>query len=103
MIWNICMDTGKAADMHMAEGVRYLSLIQWTFALFILTNVLMAALRSVGVVNISFYVSVVSLIVNAGINYTLIFGRFGFPELGILGAAVGTLTARTLEFVVVLA
>ena len=87
----------------VAEGVRYLSLIQWTFALFILTNVLMAALRSVGVVNISFYVSVVSLIVNAGINYTLIFGRFGFPELGILGAAVGTLTARTLEFVVVLA
>ena len=86
----------------VAEGVRYLSLLQWTFALFILTNVLMAALRSVGIVNISFYVSVVSLIVNAGINYTLIFGRFGFPELGILGAAVGTLVARTLEFLIVL-
>ena len=79
-----------------------MSLIQWTFALFILTNVLMSALRSVGIVNISFYVSVVSLIVNAGINYTLIFGRFGFRELGILGAAVGTLIARVLEFLIVL-
>ena len=86
----------------VAEGMRYLSLIQWTFALFILTNVLMSTLRSVGIVNISFYVSVVSLIINVGINYTLIFGRFGFPELGILGAAVGTLVARTLEFAIVL-
>ncbi|MCI8539500.1 MAG: MATE family efflux transporter [Oscillospiraceae bacterium] len=86
----------------VAEGAQYLSLIQWTFALFILTNVLMAALRSVGIVNISFYISVVSLVVNVGINYTLIFGRFGFPELGILGAAVGTLTARVLELLIVL-
>ncbi len=86
----------------VAEGVRYLSLIQWTFALFILSNVLMAALRSVGTVNISFYISVVSLIVNVAINYTLIFGKFGFPEMGILGAAVGTLVARVLEFLIVL-
>lgn len=85
------------------EGVRYLSLIQWTFALFILSNVLMAALRSVGTVNISFYISVVSLIVNVAINYTLIFGKFGFPEMGILGAAIGTLIARVLELLIVLA
>lgn len=86
----------------VAEGARYLSLIQWTFALFILTNALMAALRSVGAVNISFYISVISLAVNVGINYTLIFGRFGFPELGIVGAAVGTLVARVLELLIVL-
>lgn len=84
------------------EGTRYLSLIQWTFMLFILSNILMSALRSVGTVNISFYISVVSLIVNVAINYTLIFGKFGFPEMGILGAAVGTLVARILEFLIVL-
>lgn len=86
----------------VAEGMRYLSLVQWTFALFIITNVLMAALRSVGIVNISFYISVVSLIVNVAINYTLIFGKFGFPELGIVGAAVGTVVARVLELGIVL-
>lgn len=86
----------------VAEGMRYLALIQWTFALFIITNVLMAALRSVGIVNISFYISVVSLIVNVAINYTLIFGKLGFPEMGILGAAVGTVAARILELGIVL-
>lgn len=83
------------------EGLLYLSLIKWTFALFIITNVLMAALRSVGTVNISFYISIVSLIVNVGINYTLIFGKFGFPEMGVRGAAVGTFIARIVEFAIV--
>ncbi len=86
----------------IAEGKEYLFLIQWTFVLFILTNVLMAVLRSVGTVKISFYISVISLIVNVGINYCLIYGRFGLPEMGIRGAAVGTLVARILEFAIVL-
>lgn len=83
------------------QGCQYLLLLKWTFALFILSNILMSALRSVGTVHISFSISIVSLIVNIAINYTLIFGRFGFPEMGIRGAAIGTLTARILEFVIV--
>lgn len=86
----------------IAEGRSYLSIIQFTFLFFVLTQVLMAALRSVEIVKISFYISIVSLIVNVAINYTLIFGRFGFPEMGVRGAAVGTLTARILEFVIIL-
>lgn len=84
-------------------GVEYLDLIKYSFVLFLLTNTLIAALRSVETVRISFYISVVSLLVNVGINYTLIFGRFGCPEMGVRGAAVGTLTARALELVIVLA
>ena len=86
----------------VAEGTRYMQILLFTFPLFILMNVLMAALRCVGTVRISFYVSVVSLLVNTGINYTLIFGHFGFPEMGIRGAAIGTLAARLLEFLIVL-
>ena len=85
----------------IACGQEYLSLIQWTFILFIITNILMAALRSVGTVNISFYISVVSLIVNVAINYALIFGKFGLPEMGVRGAAIGTLVARILEFLII--
>lgn len=88
-------------EQIIEQGLHYLTLIQWTFVLFILSNILMAALRSVGTVKISFYISVISLIVNVAINYTLIFGRFGFPEMGVRGAAVGTLVARILEFVIV--
>ena len=85
----------------IAEGRAYLRLIKYTFMLFILSHVLMSALRSVEIVNISFIVSVISLITDVSINYTLIFGRFGFPELGVTGAAIGTLTARILELVIV--
>ncbi len=86
----------------IAEGRAYLSIIRFTFLFFVLTQVLMAALRSVEIVKISFYISIVSLIVNVAINYTLIFGRFGFPEMGVRGAAVGTLAARILEFLIIL-
>ncbi len=86
----------------IAEGRSYLLLVMWSFAFFIITNILMSALRAVETVNISFYISIVSLIVNVGINYCLIFGKFGLPEMGVRGAAIGTLIARALEFVIVM-
>lgn len=85
----------------LAQGLEYLAIIKWTFILFLLSQILMCALRSIGTVRISFYISVISLIVNVGINYVLIFGKFGFPEMGIRGAAIGTLVARAVELIVV--
>ena len=85
----------------IVEGKAYLGLLKWTFLLFMISNLLIAMLRSVETVKISFVISVVSLITNGCINYTLIFGRFGMPEMGIMGAAIGTLVARILELVIV--
>lgn len=86
----------------IAQGREYLALIQWTFLLFIISQILISALRSVGIVNISFYISIISLIINVCINYVLIFGYFGFPEMGIRGAAIGTLVARVVELAIVI-
>jgi len=40
------------------------------------------------------YATIVANVLNVIINYILIFGKFGFPEMGIVGAAVGTLVSR---------
>ena len=91
------------SDARIIEaGVEYLSTIRFTYLFYILTTILMASLRSVETVGISFGISVVSLVLDVCINYTLIFGRFGFPEMGIRGAAIGTLAARITEFCIVL-
>ena len=91
------------SDPEIIEaGVEYLSILKYSYLFYILTTILIAFLRSLEVVTISFAVSLMSLIVNVAINYTLIFGHFGLPELGLRGAAIGTLTARILELAVVL-
>ncbi|GAA4282341.1 MATE family efflux transporter [Gaetbulibacter aestuarii] len=40
------------------------------------------------------YATILGNILNIGLNYLLIFGKFGFPEMGIVGAAYGTLVSR---------
>jgi Na+-driven multidrug efflux pump len=61
----------------------------------------LGTLRSVETVRIGFYVSLLSLVVNIALNYCLIYGRFGLPELGVEGAAIATLISRIVEFIVV--
>lgn len=79
------------------EGVRYLGIVRFTYLLFAVTVLLLAMLRSMEIVKIGFQLSLMTLLVNGGINYVLIYGKFGFPALGIQGAAIGTLIARILE------
>jgi len=45
-----------------------------------------------------FVLSVAALILNAGLNYTLVFGHFGFPALGVFGAGLGTTIVSWLMF-----
>ena len=85
-----------------AEGVTYISLIKYTYIPFAITNVLLATLRSSETVKIAFFVSLTALIINCGINYCLIGGNLGFPEMGTRGAAIGTVTARCAELLIVI-
>jgi len=84
------------------SGAEYLSIVGWAYVLFAVSMALICSLRSVEIVRISVVVSLVTLFISAGLNYLLIFGNFGFPALGIRGAAISTLIARITEFILIL-
>lgn len=85
----------------IAEGLKYLRVIKFTYPLFAVSGILLGCMRTVETVVLSVYVSCIALVINFSLNFTLIFGRFGAPELGVTGAAIGTLTARAVEFLIV--
>ena len=84
------------------QGVQYLAIVRWTYLLFALSSVLLSLLRTVEIVRISTVVSASALVINCSINYLLIEGNLGAPELGVRGAAIGTLIARAVEFCIIL-
>ena len=79
------------------QAVEYMDIIRFSYVFFAVTILLLAAMRSVEVVKIALYLSVMTLVINCGVNYLLIFGNLGMPEMGARGAAIGTLVARIVE------
>ncbi|MBQ9848564.1 MAG: MATE family efflux transporter [Clostridia bacterium] len=82
-------------------GISYLnySVISYFFLGLSLTCTIV--LRNVGQVKIPLFTSIGAFFVNVGANYIFIFGKLGMPEMGVAGAAVGTLIARIFEFSVI--
>jgi len=85
----------------VAEGVKYMRIISFSYLLFCMSSVMLATMRSVENVRIGMIVSSSALVINVFLNYCLIFGRFGMPRLGVEGAALATLIARFAELVIV--
>ncbi|MDD3361507.1 MAG: MATE family efflux transporter [Hespellia sp.] len=92
--------TKDAAVITM--GADYLRIVAWSYLFFAATTVTLCVLRAVHIVRIAMILSAISLCVNIGLNYVLIFGKCGMPVLGIRGAAIATLCARVVESILLL-
>lgn len=79
------------------QGSQYLRIIGWSYLFTALTFALASTLRSTGDVRTPLFVSMTALALAAGLSYVLIFGKLGFPQMGVPGAAVGAAVARVLE------
>ena len=86
----------------IAEGMRYLKVICWTYLVFSVSNSLMYSLQSVETAAVGTVMSLSTICINVCVNYCLIFGHFGAPELGVVGAAVATLISRVVELIIIL-
>ena len=82
------------------HGVEYLSIVCFSYLFFCITQALIASMRSVESARIGLVVSLCSLVVDVVLNYVFIFGKLGFPVMGVRGAALATLIARILETVI---
>lgn len=82
------------------EGAAYVQIVGFTYLFFSVSQVMIAAMRSVETARIGLYISCMALVVNVCLNYVFIFGQLGFPAMGVRGAAVATLISRIMEMCV---
>ncbi|MDU5110193.1 MAG: MATE family efflux transporter [Clostridium sp.] len=84
-------------------GASYLVIVALSYPLTAITNCYISLLRATNQVKAPVFISIVSILVNVVLNYTLIYGNFGAPKLGVQGAAIATVIARLVECLSILA
>ncbi len=80
-------------------GIDYLRIIAPSFTLSAIAFLYAYASRSIHMTKYPLYISMISLSLNTILNYILINGYLGLPRLEVRGAAIATLTARLIEFI----
>ncbi|MCI8616094.1 MAG: MATE family efflux transporter [Lachnospiraceae bacterium] len=89
------------SDPEVIEaGVRYLKITAFIYMIHGTSQVVAFLMRSVRQAQLGLYVSIISFFANIFANWVFIFGKLGAPRMEIAGAALGTLIARCVEFLV---
>lgn len=86
--------------MHYAK--QYLTIMLAGLPPFVITQIYASSLRESGDSVKPMVGGLASVVVDIVLNYLLIYGRFGFPELGVRGAAIATVLARFAEMLIVI-
>ena len=75
-------------------AIPYLDLVAFSLVPLIIFQAFKQFSDGLSLTKYPMYATILANLLNVAINYVLIFGKFGFPEMGIVGAAVGTLISR---------
>ncbi len=84
------------------EGSKYLRVISISFVFTAISTAYSFALRATHDAKLPMVITSITLLINVFFNWVLIFGKLGAPELGVLGAAIATLTARIVEMILII-
>ncbi|MCR5829075.1 MAG: MATE family efflux transporter [Lachnospiraceae bacterium] len=98
-------DTSQGGDLvaTLAYGKEYLMIMLIGLPPLAVEMSYSSTLRESGQTRIPMIASIVAVFVNLILNYILIFGKFGAPELGVAGAAIATVVSRYIQAVLVVA
>lgn len=93
---------GADAAMTLKYGKQYLTILLIGMVPYALTQVYASAMKDMGKTLIPMIASISAILSNTALNYLLIFGTFGFPRLGVTGAAIATVISRLIEIAIIL-
>ena len=92
-------ETALAATLHYAQ--QYLWVMLFGLLPFAIEQAYSGTLREYGETKVAMTAGIAAVFVNLGLNYMLIFGKCGFPVLGVVGAAMATVISRYVEMTIV--
>lgn len=99
----LAQETAQAdAAATLGFGMNYLTVMLWGLLPFGVSQVYASTLREVGETRLPMFASVAAILVNLVFNYFLIFGKCGFPKLGVTGAAIATVLSRYVETAIIM-
>jgi len=82
-------------------AMEYLQIMLVGFLTFVVVQIYASTLREVSEAILPMVAGIAAVLVNLVLNYTLILGNFGAPALGVVGAAIATVTSRFVECLIV--
>ncbi len=93
-------DSGDiASTLDFAK--KYMATVLWGFFPFCITQIFSSSLRETGETVTPMVASIIAVITNCTFNWILIFGKFGAPALGVVGAAIATNLSRYAECLII--
>ncbi len=100
---SLYLNEGSEGDLEktLEYGLVYLKIILWGLPLYMIVQAYGSTLRECGETVAPMYAGVAAVIVNLLFNYFLIYGKCGFPEMGVAGAAIATDISRVVEALIV--
>ena len=93
-------ESGLDLEATLRYAQEYLDVILLQLLPFVLTMLYSSTLRETGETVLPMKAGLIAVFVNLVFNWLLIFGKLGFPQLGVVGAAIATVIARYVELAI---